>query len=87
MLSPVSTSDPRQNVQSLLVKTDQPPSTLNAQRAANTEQNQMRSETQNSQQAEGASHDVRASFYWPNTLWAQRTRKLLARLLFAHQSL
>ena len=48
MLSPVSTSDARQNVQSLLVKTDQQPSTLKPQRAANTEQNQMRSETQNS---------------------------------------
>jgi len=75
MLSPVSTSDPRQNAQSLLaqqkvqqkqqddvrnVRSNPQPSTLNAQRADNTAQNQVRPETQNSQQVKGASLDVRA---------------------------
>ena len=76
MLSPVSTSDPRQNAQSLAVQQKQAqqkqqdearnvrnnpqPSTLNAQRTDNTEQNKVRPETQNSQQAKGASLDVRA---------------------------
>jgi hypothetical protein len=76
MLSPVSTSDPRQNAQSLLVQqkqaqekrqddarkvqNNQQPSTLNAQRTENTAENQPRPEIQNSQQAKGASLDVRA---------------------------
>ena len=75
MVNPVSTSVPRQNAQSLLaqqkvqqkqqddarnVRNNQQPSTLNAQRADNTAQNQVRPEPQNSQQAKGASLDVRA---------------------------
>ena len=76
MLSPVSTSDPRQNAQSLLVqqkqaqqkrqddarnvRNNQQPSTLNAQCTENAAQNQPRPEIQNSQQAKGASLDVRA---------------------------
>jgi hypothetical protein len=71
MLSSVSTNDPRQNEQSLLVKqkqqddapnvrNNQQPSTLNAQRTDNAERNKVRPENQNSQQAKGASLDVRA---------------------------
>lgn len=70
MLSPVSNSDPRQNAQSLSVKQKQQddarnvrnnpqPSTQNAQRPATTVQNQ-RPDAQTSQQAKGASLDVRA---------------------------
>lgn len=72
MLSPVSSSsDPRQNAQSLLVqqkqqddarnvRNNQQPSTLNAQRTPSAEQNQSRPEVQDSQQTKGASLDVRA---------------------------
>src|SRR5215467_7397566 len=74
MLNPVSTSDSRQDPQSLLVqkkaqqkKQDEvrdvrnnQPSTPNAQRTDNTEQNQARPEIQNSQQAKGASLDLKA---------------------------
>jgi hypothetical protein len=71
MLSPVSTNDPRKNAESLLaqqkqqdearkVRNHQQPSTPNAQRPENASQNQARAETQDSQQAKGASLDVRA---------------------------
>jgi hypothetical protein len=71
MLSPVSNSDPRQKVKSLLaqqkqqddsrnVRNNQQPSTPNAQRTDNSEQNKLPPETQNSQQVKGASLDVRA---------------------------
>lgn len=71
MLSPVSSNDPWQNAESLLIKqkqqdearnvrNNQQPSAPNAQRTDNTAQNQLRPETQNSQQVKGASFDVRA---------------------------
>jgi len=76
MWNPVSTSDPRQDTQSVSVKqkqvqrkqeddarnvrNNQQPSTPNTQRTDNAAQNQQPPEKQNSQQAKGASLDVRA---------------------------
>jgi len=75
MLNPVSTNDPRQDAQSLLVqkqiqqkqheqarnlRNNQQPSSLNARRADEAAQKQVRPEPQNSQQVKGASLDVRA---------------------------
>lgn len=73
MLSPVSTNDPRQDAQSLLVEKqvqqkqqddarvrNNQPSSFKVQRADDAAHKQVSPEFQNSQQAKGASLDVRA---------------------------
>ncbi len=73
MVSSVSSNDPRQNVpqaqeiqhqkqqdEARNVRNKQQPSTLNAQHKADQDQDQVRTDKQNSQQAKGASLDVRA---------------------------
>ncbi len=72
MVSSVSSNDPRQNAQQAQeiqrqkqqqarnIQKNQPPSNLNTQPKTTQEQDQVRAEKQNSQQAKGASLDVRA---------------------------